>query len=181
MSASVHGTDLEPLARPPSWGGGGAGGRGGGGADELEEMGGGGTGYVGGVGAGTAAAEEDEEYFPTEWQSGRRGSADVLSLAGDVSGVSRGGGGGGGSRSGGGSGSGCGGGGEGSGDYLRVRSGVEIVDETPSLLDGDFDEAANEASFADALKEWRGGGRHDPGRPTTASLATMEVHLNPST
>ena len=52
---------------------------------------------------------------------------------------------------------------------------MHIVNETVSLLDGEFDEAANEASFAEALKEWRSGGRHDPARPTTASLATMEV------
>ena len=49
------------------------------------------------------------------------------------------------------------------------------MNETVSLLDGEYDESANAESFAEALKEWRSGGRHDPDRPTTASLATMEV------
>jgi hypothetical protein len=31
------------------------------------------------------------------------------------------------------------------------------------------------ASFADALKEWRSGGRDDPDRPTSAPLTCMEV------
>ena len=34
---------------------------------------------------------------------------------------------------------------------------VRIVNETPSLLEGEFDEAANRAAFAEALREWRGG------------------------
>ena len=39
------------------------------------------------------------------------------------------------------------------GGVTRVR----IVNETPSLLEGEFDEAANRAAFAEALREWRGG------------------------
>ena len=31
------------------------------------------------------------------------------------------------------------------------------MNETPSLLEGEFDEAANRAAFAEALREWRGG------------------------
>jgi hypothetical protein len=161
-AASDGAADLELLPPAPAgyYGGGG-------GMDELEEMGGGGMGYLRGTGAGTATAmmdEEDAEYFPPGWESGRRGDADVLSLAPED-----------GIRGGGGGGSG-GGGGYGGGDKERTtRGGVQIVNETVSLLDGDFDEGANEASFADALKEWRSGGRDDPGRPTTASLATMEV------
>ena len=39
------------------------------------------------------------------------------------------------------------------GGVTRVR----IVNETPSLLEGEFDEAANRAAFAEALRELRGG------------------------
>jgi len=34
--------------------------------------------------------------------------------------------------------------------------GVRIANETPSLLDGSFDEEANGKAFAEALREWRG-------------------------
>lgn len=136
--------DLEPLEP-----------LGGVGFDLVEEMGGGGTGYVRGTGQGTyAVSEEDAAYFPPEWESSRRGGADVMSLADDSVG-------------------------SGAKEHTRVTNGgVSIVDESQrggSLLDGEFDEAANEASFAEALKEWRNAGRTDPDRPTTASLATMEV------
>ena len=162
-------SDYEPLPPPPPAGL----------MDELEEMGGGGTGYIQGTGAGgtyggtAAVAEEDAEYFPPGWETGRRGDADVLSLAADD-----------------GAGAGASGGKKGwgnSGYYgdggnndntTTTRGGVQIVNETESaksLLDGEYDESANAASFAEALKEWRSGGRHDPDRPTTASLATMEV------
>lgn len=49
-----------------------------------------------------------------------------------------------------------------------------------ALLAGDFNEGDSHASFAEALKEWRSGGKaNDPERPTTASLATMEVQTEP--
>ena len=41
---------------------------------------------------------------------------------------------------------------------LTTASGVQIVNETPSLLDGSFDERANQREFAEALREWRGEG-----------------------
>lgn len=49
-----------------------------------------------------------------------------------------------------------------------------------SLLAGNFNEDDSHASFADALKEWRSGGKtNDTDRPTTASLASMEVQTEP--
>ena len=38
-----------------------------------------------------------------------------------------------------------------------------MVNETPSLLDGEFDEEANRREFEAALREWRSGGDASPG------------------
>ena len=40
---------------------------------------------------------------------------------------------------------------------------VEIVNETPSLWEGEVDEEANRREFEEALREWRVGGRRGVG------------------
>ena len=55
----------------------------------------------------------------------------------------------------------------------RTAGGARVVNETPSLLDGEFDEEANRREFEAALREWRSGGDASPsGSPGKASPGT---------
>ena len=102
---------------------------------------------------GVFADDDDDDvemlYVAPEWERARRGDADVLTL--DVSSSStrrdedrRGG--------------------ETAGRAERqTAGGTRVVNETPSLLDGEFDEEANRREFEAALREWRSGGDASPG------------------
>ena len=59
---------------------------------------------------------------------------------------------------------------------------VEIVNETPSLWEGEVDEEANRREFEEALREWRSGGAEASATatttattPATAAAAAMET------
>jgi hypothetical protein len=112
---------------------------------------------------GVFADDDDDDvemlYVAPEWERERRGDADVLTL-GVSSSSARGDE----DRR----------GGETAGRAeRRTAGGARVVNETPSLLDGAFDEEANRREFEAALREWRSGGDASPsGSPGKASPGT---------
>jgi len=104
-------------------------------------------------------ADDDDDdvemlYVAPEWEHDRRGDADVLTLGVSSS-----------SANGGASTIGA----LGARAERRTTGGARVVNETPSLLDGEFDEEANRREFEAALREWRSGGDASPsGSPGSA-------------
>ena len=111
---------------------------------------------------GVFADDDDEDvemlYVAPEWERARRGDADVWTLGVSSS-----------SANGGASTIGA----SGARAERRTTGGARVVNETPSLLDGEFDEEANRREFEAALREWRSGGDASPsGSPGKASPGT---------